>query len=29
MKKTFFMLLMALVSFMPAYADDEATELNW
>lgn len=28
MKKIFFMLLMALVGFMPAFADDEATELN-
>ncbi len=28
MKKIFFMLLMAVVGFMPAFADDEATELN-
>lgn len=28
MKKIFFMLLMAVVGVMPAFADDEATELN-
>ncbi len=28
MKKIFFMLLMAVVGIMPAFADDEATELN-